>query len=61
MGLIKDTGKNFVKGVSGGMGLRDLNKTDDKESFSDVFKDSGKNFISGLSSGMGLNKTGGKK
>jgi hypothetical protein len=60
--VIKDTGKNFVKGMSGGMGLRDLRKVhDDKESFSDVFKDSGKNFISGLSDGMGFDKTGGKK
>jgi DNA-binding ferritin-like protein (Dps family) len=60
--VIKDTGKNFVKGMSGGMGLRDLKKThDDKESFSDVFKDSGKNFVSGLSNGMGFDKTGGRK
>lgn len=54
VGVIKNTGKNFIKGVSGGMGLRDLNKIDNKESFSDVFKDSGKNFISGMSNGMGL-------
>jgi hypothetical protein len=55
--IIKDTGKNFVQGLSGGMGLRDIKKpVDDKESFSDVFKDSGKNFINGLSNGMGLRK-----
>jgi len=59
--VIKDAGTNFVKGVSGGMGLRNINKSSEKESFSDVFKDSGKNFVRGLSNGMGFDETGGKK
>lgn len=61
MEVMEDTGKNFVKGISGGMSLRDMRKTETSESFGDVFRDAGKNFVKGLSGGLGLGnkKSGG--
>ena len=53
--LLSESGKNFVKGMSGGMGLSD-EKIESANSFGEVFEGTGKNFVKGLSGGMGLNK-----